>query len=250
MPTRPRTPRSVLALVLLAATLTIGPAGIAHARPGHALVVSRGPSGAGAVEAAVLGTGPAPSSGAASFDGSAGLRSEHLRPRLATRATEAWTARPTTDTPVPAARSEAATSASPGSGPASFSGRNRVWIPSLGIRQSVRAFACSSTAYPGDRVYRWGCAGKHNIYLFGHAHGIFKPLHDAYVRGNLAKGMRVYFADGAGTVATYTVSWWKVTTPDKGAFAYAAQSRPSMTLQTCVGADSQYRLIVRLAKAS
>ncbi len=39
-------------------------------------------------------------------------------------------------------------------------------------------------------------------------------------------------------------------TPDKGEFAYASQSRPSMTLQTCVGAKSQYRLIVRLVKAS
>jgi hypothetical protein len=45
------------------------------------------------------------------------------------------------------------------------------------------------------------------------------------------------------------VRWWKVTTPDKGEFAYAAQSTPSLTLQTCVGAKSQYRLIVRLTRA-
>ena len=60
--------------------------------------------------------------------------------------------------------------------------------------------------------------------------------------------MKVYYADGNGRVATYAVSWWKVTTPDKGEFAYTAQSRPSLTLQTCVGAQSQYRLIVRLTK--
>jgi sortase (surface protein transpeptidase) len=86
------------------------------------------------------------------------------------------------------------------------------------------------------------------VYLFGHAHSVFKPLHDAYVRGSLAKGMRVIYADGNGKVSTYAVSWWKVTTPDKGGFAYAAQSTPSLTLQTCVGAQSQYRLIVRLTK--
>ena len=135
-----------------------------------------------------------------------------------------------------------------GTGTGTYKGRNRVWIPALGIQRSISGFACTSKAYPGDRVYRWGCAGRNNLYLFGHAHSVFKPLHDAYVRGRLAKGMRVVYADGNGRVSTYAVSWWKVTTPDKGGFAYAAQSKPSMTLQTCVGAKSQYRLIVRLRK--
>ena len=81
-----------------------------------------------------------------------------------------------------------------------------------------------------------------------HSYGMFKPLHDAYVSGRLAKGMKVIYADSAGRVSTYAVSWWKVTTPEKGAWAYAAQSRPSLTLQTCVGSNSQYRLIVRLLK--
>jgi hypothetical protein len=129
-----------------------------------------------------------------------------------------------------------------------YKGRNHVWIPALGINRSVNFFACTSKAYPGDVVYRWGCAGSNNVYLFGHAHSVFKPLHDAYVRGSLAKGMRVIYADSNGKVSTYAVSWWKVTTPDKGAFAYAAQGTPSLTLQTCVGAQSQYRLIVRLTK--
>ena len=116
------------------------------------------------------------------------------------------------------------------------------------MNRSVSFFSCSSNAYPGDRVYRWGCAGGNNVYLFGHAHSVFRPLHDAYVRGRLSKGMKVYYADANGKVNTYAVSWWKVTTPDKGAWAYAGQSRPSLTLQTCVGAKSQYRLIVRLLK--
>ena len=146
-----------------------------------------------------------------------------------------------------ATASTAGGSASGGSS-RSFSGRNRMWFPALGINRSVSFFSCSSSAYPGDVVYRWGCAGANNVYLFGHAHSVFKPLHDAYVRGSLRKGMKVTYADGNGKVRTYAIAWWKVTTPDNGAFAYAAQSRPSMTLQTCVGANSKYRLIVRLVQ--
>ena len=91
-------------------------------------------------------------------------------------------------------------------GAATLTGRNKVWIPALGIRRSVSFFSCSSNAYPGDRVYRWGCAGSNNVYLFGHAHSVFKPLHDAYVRGRLKKGMKVFYADGNGRVSTYKVS--------------------------------------------
>jgi sortase (surface protein transpeptidase) len=130
----------------------------------------------------------------------------------------------------------------------SYRGRNHVWIPALGVSRSVTFYACSSSYYPGNRVYRWGCAGSNNVYLFGHAHSVFKALHDAYVRGRLRKGMKVIYANGAGQVSTYAVSWWRLTTPDKGAWAYAAQSRPSLTLQTCVGANNKYRLIVRLRK--
>lgn len=129
-----------------------------------------------------------------------------------------------------------------------FHGRNHVWMPSLGINRSVSFFSCSSSAYPGNRVYRWGCAGSNNVYLFGHASSVFRPLHDAYVSGHLRKGMTLYYAGGDGVVHTYAVRWWKLTTPDNGAWAYAAQSSPSLTLQTCVGARSQYRLIVRLVR--
>jgi sortase (surface protein transpeptidase) len=163
----------------------------------------------------------------------------------------AWVARPDVDQPESKAQSEspdAPRSTGGGASAASYRGRNHVWIPSLGIDRSVTGFACSSSAYPGNRVYRWGCAGRNNVYLFGHAHSVFKPLHDAYVRGRLKKGMKVYYADSSGKVSRYVVRWWRVTTPDKGEFAYAGQSVPSLTLQTCVGARSQYRLIVRLTK--
>ena len=123
-----------------------------------------------------------------------------------------------------------------------------MWFPALGINRGVSFFSCSNNSYPGNVVYRWGCAGSNNVYLFGHAHSVFKPLHDAYVNGRLRKGMKVSYADSKGKVRTYKLIWWKVTTPTNGGFAFAAQSRPSLTLQTCVGAKSQYRLIVRFVQ--
>jgi hypothetical protein len=149
--------------------------------------------------------------------------------------------------PAPKPAATRVTTPRPAPAKISYSGRNHVWIPSLGINRSVSTFACSRTTAPGNYVYRWGCAGANNVYLLGHAYGVFKPLHDAYVSGRLRVGMRVWYADGNGKVRQYSVRWWRLTPPsgDVG-WAYAAQSVPSMTLQTCVGSNSQYRLIVRL----
>lgn len=255
MPSRthaPRSSRSVLALALLVVTVGVASAGAALARGSGAEVATTGPVvGHGAVEPAISRPGAA--NPERDYDRGPSLRGVAPSPpptvgaAASTPDGTAWVSRAETDTPAPRARAVAADTGG-SADVAGFSGRNRVWIPALGIRRSVATFACSSNAYPGDRVYRWGCAGRNNIYLFGHAYSVFKPLHDAYVRGRLAKGMKVHYANGSGTVSTYSVVWWKVTTPDKGEFAYAAQSRPSMTLQTCVGAKSQYRLIVRLVK--
>ncbi len=125
-------------------------------------------------------------------------------------------------------------------------GTNHLWIPSLGISHSVAAFACTRSTPPAAGVYRWGCAGRSNAYLFGHAWSTLKPLHDAYVGGHLHTGMVAYYADGSGRVRAFKVTQIKVVTPDQVAWAIAAQSTPSLTLQTCVGAKSQYRLLVRL----
>lgn len=132
-----------------------------------------------------------------------------------------------------------------------YSGRNHVWMPTLGLSQSVSTFACTRAAPPDNYVYRWGCAGSNNVYLLGHASGVFRPLHDAYLNGRLVKGMRVYYADGSGNVQAYSVQWWRLTRPTSDAsWAWAPQSVPSMTLQTCMGANSEYRLIVRLVQIS
>jgi sortase (surface protein transpeptidase) len=87
------------------------------------------------------------------------------------------------------------------------------------------------------------------VYLLGHAWGVFKPLHDAYYNSRLRKGMRVVYADGNGRVHTYSVTWWKVVAPTTDAkWVWASLSRPSMTLQTCIGSNGQYRLMVRLVR--
>jgi hypothetical protein len=157
--------------------------------------------------------------------------------------------RPTPRLPTvsPASEAKVASAADP-TKPSRYKGRNHVWMPSLRIDRSVASYSCSNKSYPGNRVYRWGCAGSNNVYLFGHAHSVFRPLHDAYVKGRLKKGAKLYYADSSGRVRAYKVAWWKVTTPTKGTWAYAAQAKPSLTLQTCVGSRSQYRLIVRLVR--
>ena len=128
-----------------------------------------------------------------------------------------------------------------------YRGRNHVWIPSLGINRSIRPFPCSRDRPPDAGVYRWGCAGSHNVYLMSHAWSTFKPLHDAYASGRLRSGIRVWYADGASRVRRYRVIWWRVTAPTTAAsWAWAALRVPSMTLQTCVGTRSELRLMVRL----
>jgi sortase (surface protein transpeptidase) len=268
MPIRNRSTRSLVALALV---VNLVVAGVPGAAMGHQPVASA-PRGTAAstprpgpdAQSAVARASQGPSADAGVDFNLRGPRAidRPLAFRIApvqspTASDVAWISRATPLVPEPKAKSvstvKAVSSGSGGSGassPSSYKGRNHVWIPALGVNRSVSFFACTSKAYPANRVYRWGCAGSNNVYLFGHAYSVFKSLHDAYVRGRLSKGMKVIYADNSGRVSTYAVSWWKVTTPDKSAWAYAGQSRPSLTLQTCVGARSQYRLIVRLLKVS
>jgi hypothetical protein len=133
----------------------------------------------------------------------------------------------------------------------SFRGTNHVWIPALGIDRSTFSFPCSRAQAPANYVYRWGCAGSNNLYLIGHAYGVFKALHDAYYNGRLRVGLTAVYADGAGRIHTYRVSWWRVVRPTTAAkWAWASLASPGMTLQTCLGANSEYRLMVRLVRVS
>ena len=154
--------------------------------------------------------------------------------------------------PKPKHRTSSSAGTSGGSGSVragALKGRNHFWFPAVGINRSVYSFPCSRSRAPDNLVYRWGCAGRNNVYLMGHAHSVFSPLHNAYVSGRLRIGMKAYYADGRGKVHTYKVKWWKLTRPTTSAsWAWASQSVPSMTLQTCVGSNSEYRLMVRLVE--
>jgi len=242
MPTAPRPVRSLLALALVANLVAI-------TAPTAALALQRVGDERGSVAPAAWLPVAADAADRVEAALAAETVSAEARPIFAP-IPAGWTARPTPSVPTPkptsvkkgAAKSTTLVRSS------GFHGRNHVWIPALGISRSTTGYSCSSSFYPGNRVYRWGCAGRNNVYLFGHAHSVFRPLHDAYVRGSLRKGIKVYYADGSGHVSTYAVRWWRLTTPENGAWAYAGQSRPTLTLQTCVGSRSQYRLIVRLTR--
>jgi hypothetical protein len=131
-----------------------------------------------------------------------------------------------------------------------YSGQNHFWFPALGISRPVYWYPCSRTRAPDNLIYRWGCAGTNNVYILGHAYGVMKPLHDAYVSGRLHTGMIAIYADGRGHVHRYRITTWRLVLPTNAAWAEASQSVPSMTLQTCVGAQSQWRLVVRLVATS
>lgn len=154
------------------------------------------------------------------------------------------------------ATQRAATAAKP-SNPAkattatTFHGTNHVWIPALGISRGVGIFPCSRRQDPANYVYRWGCAGTNNVYLLGHAYGVFKALYDAYYNGRLKVGLTAIYANAAGTIHTFRVAWWRVVKPTSAAkWAWASLASPSMTLQTCLGAHSEYRLLVRLVQVN
>jgi len=127
-----------------------------------------------------------------------------------------------------------------------YSGTNHFWIPELGVSRPVHLFACTRTREPDNFIYRWGCAGRNNVYILGHASTVLKPLHDAYNAGRLHVGMIALYADGAGHVRAYRVTEWRVVNPVDSAWAIASQPVPSMTLQTCVGPKGVDRLNVRL----
>lgn len=137
---------------------------------------------------------------------------------------------------------------SPGAVSSAFSGRNRFWIPSLGISYRVHLFECTRKRDPDHFMYRWGCAGSKNVYILGHASSVMRPLHDLFERGDLQVGMLALYSGDDGIVRAFRVTEWRVVDPVDSHWAIASQPTPSMTLQTCVGKDGVDRLNVRLVE--
>jgi hypothetical protein len=149
---------------------------------------------------------------------------------------------PTATVPVPTTKPAAVRAAI-------ATGRNRLAIPALRIDAPIGVTTCGGLIPNG--IWKWPCAGKNNLYLLGHAWGVFKPVHDGYHAGILTPGMVAIYTDGAGAVHSYRLLWIEdlpVATWGKGA-DWAATSAPVITLQTCDGATDAYRIIVRFVPA-
>jgi hypothetical protein len=131
----------------------------------------------------------------------------------------------------------------------SYSGLYHLWIPALGLSRSIFDWGCNGGLIP-NRVEYWGCAGRNNLYLLGHAWGVFAKIHDGYHSGAMQVGLVAYYADKSGKVHRYRISQIRhVANSDYATWsnwAMAASSTPIITLQTCDGATSAYRILVRL----
>lgn len=108
----------------------------------------------------------------------------------------------------------------------------------------------------GSRIYRWGCAGERNRYLMGHAHASFEELHDFVAARGVAAGTQalvgkaVWLRTATGRIVQFRVAWARVASVGYWGrtgelWAWNATDVPSITFQTCYGARSEYRLIVR-----
>jgi len=134
----------------------------------------------------------------------------------------------------------------------SFHGVYHLWIPALSLSRDIDDWGCNGGLIPNHVEY-WGCAGRNNLYLLGHAWGVFAKIHDGYHSGALHVGLTAWYADKAGRLHRYRISWVRyVRNADYASWsqwAMAATSGPVITLQTCDGATSAYRILVRLVPA-
>ncbi len=124
-------------------------------------------------------------------------------------------------------------------------------FPAIDLVRPVYRWGCRGGTLP-NLIVRWDCAGPGNTYLLGHAWGVFEPLHDARRDGTLRAGQHAYLTDLMGRTRRYELAWfrivpqtysWRGLSGDQ--WAWNATARPAVTLQTCWGATSAYRLIVR-----
>ena len=106
---------------------------------------------------------------------------------------------------------------------------------------------------PGG-IWRWGCGPQNNVYLLSHAWSTFKKIKTAFNNGNLHVGQNVWYANAQGDVTKFEIKWIRQVTAEylnstAGDWALNDSPTPIMTLQTCNGANSELRIIVRLVPA-
>jgi hypothetical protein len=167
------------------------------------------------------------------------------------KAEAAAAAKARTEAAATAAKAKAEAPAPKPAAKSNYQGRNHFWFPALGISASVAWFPCSRAEEPGNAVYRWGCGGSNNVYLMAHAWGHFNALNRAYYNGALKAGQTAVYADNDGRIHYYRLDFLRTGPPTAAqSWAWAAQPGPSMTLQTCIGTNSEGRLFVRFHEVS
>ena len=95
-----------------------------------------------------------------------------------------------------------------------------------------------------------GNVGHNNIYLLGHAYGVFKPFVTYYTnhRHTLPKGLDLYYADHQGRVTHYRMTFNELVALTSSVHAhliYDDLATPSVTIQTCWNASGTIDLMVR-----
>ncbi len=171
------------------------------------------------------------------------------------RPTATATPRPTASpTPRPTVAPTPAPTPTPA--PKTYSGRSHFWFPTFNIDADWGWYGCDyggPNTLPGG-VWRWGCGPQNNVYLLSHAWSTFKKLKVAYNNGTLKVGQEAWYADAQGNVKKFEVKWIRQVTVEylnatAGEWALNDSPTQILTLQTCNGANNEYRLIVRLVQA-
>jgi hypothetical protein len=118
---------------------------------------------------------------------------------------------------------------------------------------------CGEVLPDATELFFSGCAGANNLFIQGHAYGIFESLRYAYIHGLLKIDEIAYYTDGNGKTSAYKIAW--VDHPTVAEFgdgsAWEATEESVITLDTCddgtkvvngkvVVVPDAYRIIVRL----
>jgi hypothetical protein len=129
-------------------------------------------------------------------------------------------------------------------------------ISGIGLYAAVYDWGCGGSIVP-NLALRWGCRTSNNKFIVGHAYGVFHPYYLAYARHLLKPGLVAYFTDTSGRVTRYRLAWMRLVTGNyvwRGLTGsqWAWNNTPSaaLTLQTCWGATSKYRIITRFVRGS
>jgi hypothetical protein len=124
-------------------------------------------------------------------------------------------------------------------------------FPVLGINEPINDWECSrSDDNLADGIWYYGCADFNNLFLVGHAGGVFYPLWAAYHSSaglNALIGRTATYIDRSGNASVYKVAWWKHQEEAEWRTNWHGEASPFpvITLDTCDDGHAS-RITVRL----